>query len=187
MRTSFLWLVAAALCACRGVDVTGQRSEGFAAPDRSMVYEGAWNALRQQGFIPDSSASSETEGYITTRYRMELQPFSGRGFREKATVRVHEVPQKASYYTVEVNVLREYNDNLSQPSSPIVADWRSAERMPDVENLIKSRVEMMFIAPDVSPEFRATHGMNTQPAKNRLPGMRTGGPDVPEGGKYGGR
>ena len=180
-------LVAAALGACRSVDVTGQRSEGFAAPDREMVYDAGWNALRQQGFTPDSSASSQKDGLIVTRYRHEMQPFSGHGFREKAHLRVHDVPDRPNYFTVEVNVLREYNDNLSQPSNPVVADWRTAERVGEVENLIKSRVEMMFIAPDVSPEFKAAHGMNTEPTKNRIPNLRTEGPAPKDGGHTQGR
>jgi hypothetical protein len=175
------------LAACQNrADTTGQRSEGFAAPDRSMVYEAAWNALRQQGFTPDSSACSEAQGVLSTRYRMELQPFSGQGFREKATVRIADVPQHPNFFTVEVNVLREYNDNIAQPTSVLAAEWRSGVRVPELENLIKSRVEMMFISPDASAEFKSKHGMSTD-TPGRLPGMSTGGPPPKDGGWYPGK
>jgi hypothetical protein len=170
-----------ALAACKSADTTGQRSEGFAAPDRSMVYEASWNALRQQGYTPDSTASSEAQGLIVTRHRLEMQPFSGHGYREKATVRVQEVPQNANYYTVEVNVLREYNDNVSAPSNPVMAEWRGGVRVPEMENLLKSRVELTFITPDASAEFKSQHGMPTD-TKDRLPGMRTDGPPPKDGG-----
>ena len=172
-----------ALAGCKSADTAGQRSEGFAAPDRSMVYEASWNALRQQGYTPDSSASSEAQGVITTRHKLELQPFSGHGYREKATVRIQEVPQNPSFYTVEVNVLREYNDNVRQPSNPLAAEWRTGVRMPEVENLLKSRVEMMFIASDASTEFKSSHGFSTG-TKNRLPEMRTDGPPPKDGGWF---
>src|SRR5687768_15217924 len=77
---------------CQGVDTTGERSDGFLAPDRSMVVETAVDALRTEGFTTDSSASSPEQGVVVTRHRLSLQPFSGHGFREKATVRIHEVP-----------------------------------------------------------------------------------------------
>jgi hypothetical protein len=172
MRTLFLLVVASALVACKGVDTTGQSSEGFAAPDRAMVYESALTALREQGFTPDSSASSEAQGVVVTRHKLDLSPFSAQGHREKATVRIHEVPEQRGFFTVEVNVLREYNDNISQPSNPIAAEWRKAVRVPEVENLIKSRVEMAYIAPDASPEFRQTHGLPAG-APGRLPNLRT--------------
>lgn len=175
MRTRILAssLLALALSACQSkVDTCGQSSEGFAAPDRSMVYDSAYDALRRQGFTPDSSASSSSEGVIITRYKLDLSPFSGHGFREKATVRVHEVAQRSGYFTVEVNVLREYNDNIAQPSNPIAAEWRSAVRAPDVENLIKSRVEMAFIQPGASAQFRENHGLPSAET-GRMPELST--------------
>jgi len=175
-----LLVLSTALTACQSADTTGQRSEGFAAPDRAMVYEAAWNALRQQGFTPDSSASSQTTGVIVTRHKLSMAPFSGQGFRDQATVRIHEVPQHAHHYTVEVNVLREFNDNIKQPSNPVAADWRTGVREPDLENLIKSRVEMMFISPDASAEFKSSHGMSTE-TRGRLPGESTGAPPPRDG------
>jgi hypothetical protein len=175
MRTRILAssLFAVLLSACQGkVDTTGQSSEGFPAPDRSMVMDYAWEAVRQQGFTPDSSASAMSEGVIVTRHKLDLSPFSGHGYREKATVRVKEVPQRNGYFTVEVNVLREYNDNIAQPSNPIAAEWRSAVRAPDVENLIKSRVEMAFIQPGASTQFRETHGLPSE-GSGRMPELST--------------
>jgi hypothetical protein len=183
MRRSLLLLVLglAALPGCQSkVDTTGQSSEGFAAPDRSMVYDAAVNALRQQGFTPDSSACSEAQGVITTRHKLDLSPFSAQGFRDKATVRIHDVPQRPGFYTVEVNVLREYNDNITQPSNPIAAEWRRAVRVPELENLIKSRVEMAYIAPDASTQFRETHGL-PQGSTGRIPELRTEPDDTPKG------
>src|SRR5262245_5761029 len=110
-----LALVALAGCQSGRADTTGQQSDGFPAPDRLSVLDAAHEALHQQGFTPDTSMSSDREGVVVTRYKLSLAPFSGHGFREKATVRVHEVPGRENYYTAEVNVLREINGNMVQP------------------------------------------------------------------------
>lgn len=167
------------LGACRGVDTTGQRSDGFLAPDRSMVFDAMVEAMRAQGFTPDSSVSSESTGVVISRFKHEMAPFSGHGFREKATLRLEEVAGRANYYTVEANVLREYNDNLEQPSNPVVADWRDGVRVPELENLLKSRVEMRFIAPDASRQFRTERGLPSGKT-GRLEGLSTDAP--PAGG-----
>jgi hypothetical protein len=183
MRLSLLLLCVALLTACQGVDTTGQSSEGFAAPDKSMVFDSAVQALRAQGFTPDSSASSEAAGVVITRHKLDLAPFSGHGYRDKATVRVHEVPARCGYYTVEVNVLREYNDNISQPSNPIAGEWRQAVRVPELENLIKSRVEMAYISPDASTHFRETYGLPANPT-SRMPELSTSSPDPQDKGWF---
>lgn len=149
------------LTACQSgrVDTTGLSSDGFPAPDKGMVYAAAVDALRQQGFTADSSASSDVQGVVTTRHKLNLAPFSGQGYREKATVRIHELPEHPSYFRVEVNVLREVNKNITQPSNPVAAEWATGVRVQDVENLIKSRIEMRFITSDASAAFRRERGM----------------------------
>jgi hypothetical protein len=163
MRTTRLLpaLLVPLLVACQGgrPDTTGLSSDGFPAPDKGMVYAAAIDALRQQGFTADSSASSDVQGVVTTRYKLNLAPFSGQGYREKATVRIKDLPNHPSHYTVEVNVLREINKNITQPSNPVAAEWASPERVQDIENLIKSRIEMRFIASDASDAFRRERGL----------------------------
>lgn len=180
MRTYALALALALPCAatlpgCRGVDTTGQRSDGFMAPDRSLVFEAAADALRQQGFTPDSSASSESAGVVVSRHKLSMAPFSGQGYREQATLRIAEVPGRAGYFTVEANVLREYNDNIEQPSNPVTADWRSGVRVPERENLLKSIVQMRFVSPDASTQFRQERGL-PQRTGGRIEGMSTDAP-----------
>ncbi len=140
-------------------DPAGLVSEGFPAPDKSLVFDAAMEAMRQQGFTPDSSASSEAQGLIVSRYKLVLAPFSGQGYRDKATIRIAEVPDRPSYYTVEANVLREPNNNLTQPSNPIAAEWGGATRVEEHENILRSRVEMRFSAPGASPAFRKDRGL----------------------------
>jgi len=146
-------------CQSGSGDATGLVSEGFPAPDKALVYEAAMDALRQQGFTPDSSASSETQGVIVSRYKLVLAPFSGQGYRDKATIRIADVVGRPSYYTVEANVLREPNMNLTEPSNPIAAEWGGPTRVNEHENILRTRVEMRFSAPGASPAFRKSRGL----------------------------
>jgi hypothetical protein len=166
MRRPILLSVASALAAsalllgaCNSVDTKGQRSDGFPAPSQEMVYEASVLALREQGFVVDPDSSSPTAGVVKTRWDMSLQPFSGQGWRDQATVRIHPVPERPNHFTVEANVVREMNDNISQPSNAIMADWRTAVRVPETENVITRRIEMYFLVPDASPEFRTRYGL----------------------------
>jgi hypothetical protein len=157
------------LAACQGgADKGSQTTDGFPAPDKSLVVESAKRALAGQGFVPDSNASNEMSGVIVTRWKLSLQPFASKGYREQATVTIREVPDRPSYWQAEVKVLREINDNMTQPSNPVVADWSDPARAPEVESLIKRRIEMSFLQPDVSDKFRAEHGMPSRPS-TRVP------------------
>lgn len=157
------------LTACQGggkADTAGLVSNSFPAPDKSLVYEAAAEALRQQGLTPDSSVSSEAQGLIITRHKLVMAPFAGQGHRDKATVRIQEDPARPSYYTAEVNVIRETNSNITEPSNPIAATWGNPERQPELENIIRARIEMRFAPVGASDAFRRARGMQTVPAQS---------------------
>jgi hypothetical protein len=168
--TSCALVVAAlGLAACQGggkADTAGLVSNSFPAPDKSLVYEAAADALRQQGLTPDSSVSSEAQGLIISRHKLVMAPFAGQGHRDKATVRIQEDPARPSYYTVEVNVIRETNSNITEPSNPIAASWGNPERQAELENIIRARVEMRFAPAGASDAFRRERGMQTVPAQS---------------------
>ena len=146
--------------ACQSqADTTGKTSDGFPAPDREMVWMVAERALGQEGFVVDPDASSKLTGVLKTRWDLSMQPFSAQGYRDQATVRIHDVPGHADRYTVEANVLREKNNNITEPSNPILAQWATGERVPELESLLTQRIEMAFLSPDVSSEFRSRRGL----------------------------
>jgi hypothetical protein len=148
------------LAACKStVDTTGQTSDGFPAPDREMVWMAAERALAQQGFVLDPVSSSKATGVLKTRWDLSMQPFSGQGYRDQATVRIRDLPKTPDRFTVETNVIRQRNSNMTEPSNPVAADWTDGERVPDLENLITRRIEMVFLSPDVSSQFRSSRGM----------------------------
>jgi hypothetical protein len=161
-----LALVGLSACQSGGrADPAGMVSNSFPAPDKSLVYEAAADALRQQGMTPDSSVSSPDQGLLVSRHKLVMAPFSGQGHRDKATVRIQEDPARPSYYTVEVNVTREMNGNITEPSNPIAASWGNPERVTELENVIRARIEMRFAPLGASDAFRRERGMPTVPAQ----------------------
>lgn len=171
MRTSPRFLLALALsllgllpaCQASKGDPTGLSSDAFPAPDMGMVWEAAQTALRQQGFTPDLTESSEAQGLVVSRHRLVLAPFSGQGHRDKATVRITAAPDRPAHWIAEVNVLRQPNMNMTEPSNPIAASWGDPVRVNELENVIRARIEMQFAGQGVSDAFRRERGLPPRP------------------------
>jgi hypothetical protein len=161
-------VLSAGLSACSsGPDRTGQSTEGFYAASQNDVWEVAERQLNRQGFAVDSESSSKTNGTMLSRWSINLHPFSHHGYRDQATVTIRPVASRASYYTVEVNVVRQINKNLKEPTNPARVDWDTGARVPEVERILKNDIELFFLGHDVSDEFRAKWGM--APARPRIP------------------
>jgi hypothetical protein len=140
-------------------DTSGQVSDGFPAPSKGSVWEVAMQAVREQGYVPDPDQSRMQIGVVSTRWRLSLQPFGGQGYRERVTVRVEDVPKRKGFFRLETNVIRQMNDNLTEPSNPLAADWVEGKRVAEMEALLNQRIELYFLPSDVSPEFRKKYGM----------------------------
>ena len=143
----------------------GQRSDGFPAADRGEVWDTAVSVLRTQGYRPDLSASSQGEGVVRSEWLYSLAPFSRSGWRERAIVRIVPVDGRSGYYRLQTTVTRQNNDNIKNPSDRESAEWAQAKRNPNSENLINRRIEMEFLAGEVSNKYRKRHGMKTKRSK----------------------
>jgi hypothetical protein len=167
-----------ALPACKGPDTSGQVTRGFYSPDFDTLWEVSEREMARSGFVPDREASSKETRTLVSRWALTMQPFAGHGYREKATLTFHEVPEKPNRWTVESNVLREQNMAIAAPSSPVVAKWENPVRVPEMENLLTRNIEMFFVPRDVSNEFRAKYGMPppTRPAEEPPPAQRPADP-----------
>ncbi len=86
----------------------------------------------QQGFDPKTRIA-------TSGWRMDLHPFKGRGFRERALVK-YERGEKPGTLTLSVRVSQEINDNVSKPLDLEYAEW-----VPAPDNHEKSRVMLQYI------------------------------------------
>lgn len=140
-------------------DTSGAASDGFPAPSRDSVYEAAMRVVRKQGYIPDPSTSSRQSATVASRWKLDLSPFAGTGYRSKVTVKVQPVRGRSGYFKLSTNVIKQANDNMTEPSNPIAAKWVEGKRDPMMEHLINRQVEMYFLPSDVSPEFRQRYGL----------------------------
>ena len=166
-----------ALAACSSVDKTGRPSRGFYSPDYDSLWERAQITMQEEGYPVDLDASSKDTKILVSRWAMSLQPFSHRGYREQATLTLHEIPEAKNRWSVEVNVLREINKEVKHPNNALLANWDDGVRVPGREAMIARRLESFFIPHDVSPQFKAAYRMRPT---ERLPGD-DGKPDEPIG------
>ena len=150
----------ASLPACSsGPDRTGRTSEGFYAPSFDVLWDTAETELKREGFAPDRDNSSKQTKILSSRYKTQLMPFSGSGYRDQATLKFFEVPGRPSYWTIEANVIREQNMNVKNPGNANLAKWENGTRQPDIESSLVHGIEMFFLGHDVSPQFRARYGL----------------------------
>lgn len=143
----------------RRADKRGLMSDGFPAPSRELVVMAAERVVSEQGFAVERENTCSERGVLTTRWRTQLAPFSGQGYRERVTLTVNEIEGRANYFDVETNVIREFNMNVQAPSNPVMAEWKNPTRQADMETLITRRVEMHFLTGEASDEFRARFGV----------------------------
>jgi len=146
-------------CQSGKADRTGQTSAGFYAPNFEMLWDVARKEFGRAGFTPDSETSSRETKVMTSRWNTHLAPFSGRGYREQATVTLVPIPNQADRWAVEANVIRQVNTQIEQPMNIGRAEWTDGERMFDKERQIVYGVESFFLGHDVSDRFRSTYGM----------------------------
>ena len=122
MRTTvapvcLLLALALAAAGCSTPRATGAAaSDGFPAPDKEFVFNAAATVLQQQGFAPDREGSSKQTWIVVTHWKNSPAPFSGKGYRERATVKVKDVPERPGYYFTETQVVRQQNNNITEPS-----------------------------------------------------------------------
>jgi hypothetical protein len=161
-RLAVLALLALAACQSKA-DRTGLASRGFYAPDFEMVWEKGQEEMMAAGFVPDLENSGRETRTIVSRWSLSMMPFANKGYREQATLTFQPVEGQTNRWTVEANVLREVNSNITQPSNPVVAKWETGTRVPEKERMLVARIESVFRTHDVSPEFRARYGMPAAP------------------------
>ena len=143
-------------------DTTGQDSDGFPAPSQGVVWQTDVQAFSAKGYTIDPELSAAHVGRVTSRWKISLQPFGGKGYREKVTMRILPVKGSEGYFRLETNVMRQRNDNVAEPNKLTAAEWMEGTRNDSMERLLNNRVEMMFLPGDVSPEFRRQHGMGSK-------------------------
>jgi hypothetical protein len=159
---SAVLLLPLAACSGGGAATGTAPSDGFPAPSKDFVFNVAAEVLRKQGLAPSMEDSSRQTWTVATHWKNTPSPFSRTGYRQKATVKVMDVPNRAGYYFTETQLVRQQNNNIKDPSNMLVADWGDEQRDGDGERAINRQIEMQFLSGEVSTQFRERYGMPTQ-------------------------
>ena len=166
MRTSVLASVLLTLlvaaCSGSGAATGTAPSDGFPAPSKDFVFNVSAEVLRKHGLSPSLEDSSRQTWTVVTHWRNSPAPFSGQGYRERATVKVMDVPDRPGYYFTETQVVRQANNNIVEPSNMMAADWGPEQRHGGREVAINRQIEIHFLPGEVSTEFRDRYGMPEQ-------------------------
>jgi hypothetical protein len=128
------------------------------APSENVLWTVSGMALERSGF-PVGSEADPTTLVMNTGWKVNLAPFKGQGFRERASLRLNSLGNKR--WRVEVRVDKETNEDIKRPMDPSMAKWESAGQDLDAADLILRRI-------------RATLG-ETLPAKDAQPKAKAKG------------
>lgn len=151
-----------AACSSEGKATGTAPSDGFPAPSKDYVFNVAADVLRKQGLSPSMEDSSRQTWMVATHWKNSPAPFSGRGYRQRATVKILDIPGRPGFYFTETQVVQQTNANMTDPSNMFVADWGDETRSGERELMINQRIEMQFLAGQVSGKFRQKYGMGAQ-------------------------
>ena len=150
-------------CASGKADTSGQLTQGFYAGEFEMLWDVSRKEMVRAGFSPDRDNCNKAGMVMVSRYNVQLAAFSGKGYREQATITMHPVPDKPGWFTVEANVLRSMNKELAEPTNLALADWDAPVRQPEREQHIAYAIETFFLGHDASSQFRSSYGMRAAP------------------------
>jgi len=92
---------------------------------RRILWEVTRIAFEREGFPQVAPGFDPVNGTVTSGWRIELAPFSGQGFRERARVKYSTTDD--GNLSLQVRVQREVNKNLARPLDPQYADWEMAQ------------------------------------------------------------
>jgi len=117
-----LLLLAAAGCKGPGrePDPAWQVSD-VAAPSDRVLWKVALLSLDRQGY-PLGSGLDPSSMELVSGWKSQLAPFSGKGFRTRAELRME--PVEKGRWKVRARVAKQINKSLSRPLDPSYAEWK---------------------------------------------------------------
>lgn len=124
----FMKAVSAAIIIVVAACSTPQKSEWIEAQaptvSRRILWDVTRMAFEREGFPQVAPGFDPVTRTVVSGWRMELAPFSGQGYRERAWVRYSTTAE--GRLGLEVRVQREANKNVARPLDPQYADWEEA-------------------------------------------------------------
>ena len=93
-----------------------------------VLWEVTRQALMRESFPVAAPGFDPSTRSVTSGWRMDLHPFRGEGYRERATVTYE--PGPGGRIDLSVRVEREINNNIARPLDPSYADWKKSADEP---------------------------------------------------------
>lgn len=107
-----------------------------------VLWEVTRHALVREGFpVPATGFDPQTRS-LTSGWRMDLHPFRGEGFRERATIAYEPLPGGRLDLTARVE--RQVNNNIARPLDPAHADWKKAPDEPARARVLLQSIRMLL-------------------------------------------
>lgn len=141
-RRVVLFFAAIALSLCAACSTTGSRDGEWAEadidiPSERVLRQIAVLAMERNGFPPGTPDGNEA-ATIVSGWKIDLQPFKGRGMRQKAHLAYEE--RGAGKFHIFVRVEKDTNEELAKPLDLEQAQWESA---PDDQEMASRIVRYM--------------------------------------------
>ena len=150
-RIAVLALFAALTSSCALTDKEPEPSWGrreVKAPSDNVLWKLALLSVKDSDY-PLTGGLNPSAGEITTGWKINLQPVSRKGYRERALLEM--VPTSPGIWTVRARVQKQMNHAMVAPLDPQRADWKWA---PD--NDVAAAIILQKITSLLSPDFVLT-------------------------------
>ena len=150
LQASVLALVSL-VCACQ----TGSehppewKTAELAPPSESVLWAVAGQELQRMDF-PVGSDADPAQMVMLTGWRIQLAPFRGKGYRQRAEVRFEKIQAGGKsqvaknttpgHYRVEIRVERETNMDVVDPLDATRAKWEPAADDVEVAQIVLQRI-----------------------------------------------
>lgn len=152
--TVLLLVGATTLVAC------GKKSYNAKSAPLTAKYDKIWTALRKivgEEYEIDEAETDKGDGVLVTKWKHDPSPEYLRTFRRRVEAKliVHpddlEKARKDQRFQLQVNVIKEVNDNIDAPRDVENAEWFDPTNDDPAERIILARVKMDTQDPDGPP------------------------------------
>lgn len=107
-----------------------------------VLWEVTRLSLVREGFPVPAQGFDPRTRKVVSGWRMDLHPFRGEGFRERATVGYE--PRSGGRFDLSVRVERQINQNIARPLEAAHADWKQAPDEPGRARVLMQSIRSLL-------------------------------------------
>jgi len=111
------------------------------AASQRVLWQVTAVAIEKERFPIGTGLDPSTQ-IATSGWRLDLDPFKSKGFREQAQVRTERL--ETGRFKLHVRVVRETNEELTAPMDPSRAKWKKAPNDPTRAQILIQRIKSLL-------------------------------------------